>query len=338
MKRITDWMRDWSTKINMKMVIFAKKMLKNPLFDVNIPILHQKHDKNYIIDDVRITGYSVKDKKIKGGTEDRGAVFCALDCGLLQLGKTYYPSPRFSIPKSHLESFETDELNYPQRLVITEWAFDNCYITSFNKIYEHWGRMIKGIYDRYNMRCWDYAPMYKFSPYRHIIEELHLQIIRDDIKNYKKKRGIFVDSKEKHKHNNIKGNDKTTLRKEAVYTFQVNGSANVASNKQFKPHGHYSVYLKNTEEKWKKKEEWITVNAAELKAIISAMYISIERGYKNVIIETDSNNSIQWYEGNWEAKTKHIIPLVEKMEEYKKKVPNMRLRKINRSINYAHAI
>jgi len=374
-------MTNWNKKIDMKYVLYAKKMLKNPLFDVNIPVLHRKHDENYIIDNVRITGYTVKDKKTKDGTEDRGAIFCILDCELLLLGKTYYPPPRFSIPKSQLESFETGELNYPQRLVITEWAFENSYTMPFNKVYEHWGRMMKSMCERYRMRCWDYAPMYTYSPYRNIIDELHKQKIREEIKNYKKKRGFSVEGKndsksevvhKKYDENNVWEETKQTVsnsitnhrnsdaikknkkinnkrvepfRKNALYIFYTNGSGNIMNNKKQKDSAHFSIYLKNTEERWKRREDKLTGNQAELLGVMSAISIANERQYKNIKILTDSNNVVNWVnkkpnsnEYLWDAKHPNIIKYVKRLREMVSMIPNLQIKHVKREVNFAHAI
>lgn len=210
-----------------------------------------------------------------------------------------------------------------------------------NKVYEDWGKRMKSMLNYYDTDAWDNAPMYLYSPYRSIIEKIEKKKVSDMVKDYVKKEEKtknIVAIKKKGKYNNKQRNDEANFREEAVYTFQVDGSANITSNKPFKDYGHYSVVLKNTDERWKRKEVWLTSNAAELKGVISAMYISIKRGYKNVVIETDSNNCVQWFEENWKVKADHIIPLVKKMLEFKENIQNVRLRKIDRSRNLAHAI
>lgn len=334
-------MNDWNIKVEMKHVMFAKKLLKNPLFECNMPVMNNRDGKNYTLRDVYVSGYSVKDVKTDKGTVDKGAVFFRIDTGLLQLGFSYYPPLNFSIPKSQLIKFETDEMFIDQEITITEWCYENCYMLPINKVYEDWGKRMKSMLNYYDTDAWDNAPMYLYSPYRSIIEKIEKKKVSDMVKDYVKKEEKtknIVAIKKKGKYNNKQRNDEANFREEAVYTFQVDGSANITSNKPFKDYGHYSVVLKNTDERWKRKEVWLTSNAAELKGVISAMYISIKRGYKNVVIETDSNNCVQWFEENWKVKADHIIPLVKKMLEFKENIQNVRLRKIDRSRNLAHAI
>ena len=216
----------------------------------------------------------------------------------------------------------------------------------FNKVYEHWGRMIKAMCERYRMRCWDYAPIYIYSPYREIIDELHKQKIREEIKNYKKKRGFSVEGKNDSKSEMVlKKCSKEPFRKEAQYVFYTNGSGNWATDKKQKDTAHFSVYLKNTEERWKRREDKLTGNQAELLGVMSAVLIANERQYKNVKILTDSKNVVNWVnkkpnsdEYLWDAKHPNIIEYVKRLREMVSIIPNIQIKHVRREVNFAHAI
>ena len=71
-----DWLRDFSTPIQMKYVRFARELLQNPIFEKDIPSGYAiRTDGNYIIKDCYVTGFTVKEKDNK----DRGAVFFKID-------------------------------------------------------------------------------------------------------------------------------------------------------------------------------------------------------------------------------------------------------------------
>ena len=196
-----DWLRDWKTEIDERAVRFAKKLLKD--YDVltseNI-VQGVVNDDGISVPNVYVTGFSVKDVKTTGGYEDRGAVFFGRD-GLIRLGLSYYPF-RFSIPKRQLKYYETEENLINQTITITEWAYNKCYMLPYNKIYEDWGKMMYSFFSAYSTKAWDYAPMYKHSPYKSIIEGIRkIDIkntvglyrkaqIRDAINEYKKSKSI----------------------------------------------------------------------------------------------------------------------------------------------------
>jgi len=96
------WMSEYWIEVNMKDVRYARKLLENPIFERSDINFAHKDGKNYIIKEVEVRGYSVKDVMNKEGTGsvDKGAVFFWIDKGLIQLGKSYYPHLRFSVKKS----------------------------------------------------------------------------------------------------------------------------------------------------------------------------------------------------------------------------------------------
>lgn len=331
--------------INMRNVRFAIELLKNPIFE-RTPMNHaQRNDKNYIIKGVEVSGYSVKDVREDGEYKDKGAVFFRIDKGLVQLSKSYYPCLRFSIPKSQLVKYETDELYIEQDIEITNWAYHNCYMLPVNKLYEDWGRMMKALIGAYNTKAWDFAPMYTSNSYRELIEGLYKQQIRDDIKNYKKKGGNII--KNGNNNNRLVNNKRTQepFRAEAEFVFYTDGSGNWAGGKKHKAKGHFSVYLKNTQEKWKHSEDKLTSNQAELLGVMSAISIAQKKGCKKVKIYTDSKNVVNWVTRKkddsdwfWEARHPNIVPLVERLRVMLKMIPSLKIEWVKRERNFAHGI
>lgn len=379
------WMMEFFKPVDMTAVSYAKKMLRNPLITNTIGDYAHRSDNNYIIKGVEVTGYSVKDVKTDSGYEDKGAVYFKVGDGVTQIGLSYYPQLRFSIPKSQLKKYETDELEVTQDIEISEWAFNNCYLLSVNKLLENWGGMMRALYEARETKAWDEAPMYKYSPYRKLIEEIYSQEFKEMMKNIKKKKGLdmedgngnkpemvqqernqaVIQSKTKpivqndnksirndnaiknRKKNNkkVNGMRQEPFREEAEWIFYIDGSGNLAKEKRVRPFGHYSVFLKNTEEKWKKSEEAITSNQAELMGTMSAIAISIKREYKNVIIFTDSKNVVNWLtkkedsdEYVYAARHPNIVKIVERCRELMVRVPNLQIRWVSRDYNYAHPI
>jgi len=230
--------------------------------------------------------------------------------------------------------------------VITEWAYNNCYMLPVNKLYEDWGRHMRALISRYNTKAWDIAPMFKGSAYKDIIEELHKEEIRKAIKDYKKKeqsnKEIFNGVKPAVVH---KKRSEDPFRKEAEYIFYTDGSGNWASNKKHKAKGHFSVYLKNTEERWKQQQNKLTGNQAELLGVMSAISIADKRGYKRVKILTDSLNVVNWVTKKkdssayfWNAKHPNIVSLVERLRVMTEMIPQLEIKHISRDVNFAHAI
>jgi ribonuclease HI len=104
------------------------------------------------------------------------------------------------------------------------------------------------------------------------------------------------------------------------------------------------VYLKNTEEKWKRKEDRLTSNQAELLGVMSAISIADQKGYKNVLIYTDSKFVVGCTEidteGNWKWKIKsgNVMEYVARLREMLTMIPNLKIEHIPREKNYAHAV
>ena len=342
------WMSEYWIDINMKDVQYAKKLLKNPIFERSNINFGHKDGKNYIIKEVEVKGYSVKDVMNKEGTGsiDKGAVFFWIDKGLILLGKSYYPHLRFSVPKSQIVKHETDEIDVVQEIVITEWAYNNCYMLPVNKLYEDWGRHMKALISRYNTKAWDEAPMFFGSAYNDIIQELHKEEIRNAIKDYKKREKVFVENGNGDKPAVVhKKRSEEPFREEAEYIFYTDGSGNWASNKKHKAKGHFSVYLKNTQERWKQQQNKLTGNQAELLGVMSAISIADKRSYKKVKILTDSMNVVNWVTKKkdsddyfWNAKHPNIVSLVERLRVMTKMIPNLEIKHISRNVNFAHAI
>lgn len=196
-----DWLRDWKTKIEWQYVRFAKKLLKDyDLLTTRNIVQGVASDNGMDIPKVYVTGFSMRDVKTTSGYEDRGIVFFGRD-GLVRLGLSYYPF-RFSVPKPQLRCYETEEKQIEQTITITEWAYNKCYMLPYNKIYEDWGKMMYSLFSGYSTKAWGYAPMYKYNPYKPIIEDIRktdMKItldlyrktqIRDAINEYKKFKSI----------------------------------------------------------------------------------------------------------------------------------------------------
>ena len=175
--------------VEMEAVHYAKKYIKLGSLTNTIPNNTYRSDKNYVIRNVEVMGYSVKDVKTDNGYEDKGAVYFRAGYKMIQIGLSYYPSLRFSVPKSQLKKYETDKLEVSQDIEITEWAFHNCYMLSVNKIYEDWGKMFKALYESYETKNWDSAPIVKYSPYRDIVKEIYSTQFKEMMENIKKKKG-----------------------------------------------------------------------------------------------------------------------------------------------------
>lgn len=341
--------------IDMKYVRYGRELIKNELFD-EPNLNHAIPDgNNYIIKNCAVMGYSVKDVKTMVGYEDKGAVFFSIGDGFIKMGLSYYPFLRFSVPKSQLKHYQTEEIGIEQDIIITGWGFENCYLLAINKIYEDWGRMLHGLMNAYGTKMWYKAPMYKKTPYRDLIDKLQSQQIGKMMDEYKKrKKGNIKTSNNNNKSAMVfKEPDETTFRKEAEFIFYTDGSGNWADNAKYQDKGHYSVLLKNSDEKWRKDEDVITSNQAEIKGVMAAILIATIRGYKNVTILTDSQNVIKWLLGRndsldtnlpkddvnkWRTKDAMIKALIDKLVESMKKVPNLKINYISRDKNYAHAI
>lgn len=341
------WMRQFYIPINMDDVHFAHELLKNPLFEKPNINYAYPHDKNYIIKNVEVSGYTVKDTKDEKGYKDKGAVFFNIYEGLIKISKSHYPYIRFSVPKSNLIKYETDQIGIEQEIEITEWAYQNCYMFPINKIYEDWGRMMRGLIKGYTNDRWDEAPYYKYSSYKEIIEELHKEEIRKAIKNYKQKEEgkIIMENKNGDSTVGRKKHVQELFREEAEFIFYTDGSGNWADNVKSKAKAYFSVYLKNTQERWKKDHDQLTGNQAELLGVMGAISIAQQKKYKRVKIFTDSKNVVNWSnkkpnsdEYIWNANNLNIIDLVDRLREMAKTIPELSIEWISREHNYAHGI
>lgn len=379
------WMTRFWIPVDMEMVKFAKKMLDNPLIEHSPIPLGFRYDGDYTIKDVMVMGYSVKDSKTEKGYVDKGAIVFSTGDGLIQLGLSYYPSIKFSIPKTNLKSYETEEKYKIQTIIISEWAYNNCFMLAVNKLYEDWGGHMKSLLDQVDSRNWNDAPMNKYSPYRELIEKIYSQQFKERMKNYKKKKGIAMENgngnkpemvqqkrsettiqsetkstisngnKSNGNNNAIKNRKKTVkkvngmkqapFRKEAEWIFYTDGSGNLAKEKKTKANAHFSVFLKNSEEKWKRKEEALTSNQAELLGVMSAISIAMKRQYKNVTIFTDSKNVVNWLskkpdsdEYIFKARHPNVVNYVESCRALIENMPFLKIKYVKRDFNYAHVI
>ncbi len=382
------WMMKFFEPVNMDDVKYAKEMLRNPIFE-RTPINDKYvYDSTFAIDNVEVLGYSVKDVKTSKGVVDKGAVYFKKGDKAIQLGLSYYPSLRFSIPKSQLKSYETEETEVPQKIVITSWAFTNCYMLAVNKIYEDWGRMIRALYTARMTKSWDRAPMFKYNPYRKIIETLHTQKFKEMMNDYNKKRGITMENDDGNKpkvvqqernkaiiqpktkpiisngnknngnSNGIKkrkkipkkvnGINHKPFREDAEWLFYSEGVGNLAKGKKFKDKAHYSIFLKNSDEKWKRKQDKLTLNQAELYGVMASISIFTKRNYKNGIIFTSSKNVIKWLtkkedSDDYVQKANHpnIKDIVDECRIMLLNLSNLKtlqIKYISRDYNYAHPI
>lgn len=190
-----DWLRDWTKRVNMAYVKFAKTLVEKYEFIKTENIVPGIVDgEDYKIPEVYVTGFTVKEVMTEKGYRDKGSVFFTRE-GLIRIGVSYYPF-RFSIPKSQLKEYETDELLFDQTIKITEWAYDNCYMLPYNKIYEQWGYHMKILFDYYNANRLDI--MFRGDPNKSIVKEIKSEEMRKEIrsliKDYKKKIKIKEES------------------------------------------------------------------------------------------------------------------------------------------------
>lgn len=180
-----DWLRDWTKKIDMRHIKFGKELLnKYEFLEVENIVIGFADDDGINIPDVYVTGFTEKGVQTEKGYEDKGTVFFKRD-GLIKIALSYYPF-RFSIPKSQLVSFETDEKGIDQTIKITEWGYHNCYMLPYNKIYEDWGRMMYSLFSAYTNGIWDEAPMYKYSVYKPVVEKIKKLEIRESLDEIQK--------------------------------------------------------------------------------------------------------------------------------------------------------
>lgn len=316
------WQLEWRTPINMKYVIFAKKILRTYFNDKSNETTIDRaipHDDNYLL------------KNIVTLNATENAIFYT-DDSMVKVGYSYYPII-FSVPRSNIIHDDTKELDIPIDVIIKEWAYKNCYIKSINHILEDWGKMIYGL-----LSCGDNEPMLKYGAYKNIIQKI---MIRRGLEKYNENNR----RKKEPKMESIPKSDDS----ENLMLFYTDGAGNLYGKKKRSATGHYSVLLDNTNEKWKHKEAEITSNIAEIKGVLAAVMISVKRGYENVEIMTDSQPVIKWLNGMdihiitnikeiWRARDKNIRYYIEKLISYGKKIPHLKVTWIKRLKNKAHAI
>jgi len=175
-----DWLRDWKKMIIKTYVKFAQLLIEK--YDIEterIIIGYIDEDDNYNIPEVYVIGFTEKQVKTDKGYEDKGAVFFSRD-GLVRIGVSYYPF-RFSIPKSQLKGYGTDETLIEQTIKITEWAYNNCYMLPYNKIYEQWGRHMKILLDYYKGKGFDI--MFRNDPCKSIVDHIKSEEMRKEIRS-----------------------------------------------------------------------------------------------------------------------------------------------------------
>ena len=78
---------------------------------------------------------------------------------------------RFSVPKSHILSIETKQLDKPQTIIIDNWAYDEIVQPAIYKLLEDWGEYM---YSLINMCDLD-MPDLKNSAYYDMIFSLNIQ-------------------------------------------------------------------------------------------------------------------------------------------------------------------
>lgn len=349
------WMMEFFIPLDRKYIKLARELLKFPIYHKpNFHSYYTNDDNGYILKNVYVNGFSSNMKKRGNRTVDAGAVFFTTESGLIRVGESYYPPLHFSIPKTNLLEYETEDELVVQDIKVTEWAFDNCFMLAVNKIYERWGKMMVELINDYHSDNWNNTPMCLYSPYRALIEEQQKYEMRKLINEYKKQKGgDLMEDPKNNKELDNQERSKEDAEPKNLFVFYTDGSGNWASDQKYKDKGHYSVYLKSTDEKWKRKEDKITSNQSELKGLISALYIACKRCYEDVEIRVDSQNAIKWYLGRddtlrtniekeskniWESKDIEISKLVDKMVELGNKIKNLSIIWISRDKNYAHAI
>lgn len=328
---------EWKTPIDMKLVNFTLDMInKYPVVYPNESKKLRQIDRSiginndFIINDVYISRIS------------ENAIFFT-DSILLRLHHSWYPI-RFSIPKTCIRECDEsqkivdevlDEISNTmvyifvynkQSIVINRWAYEKCYIEAINRTLQNHAKHLISI-----LNSDPELPMISTSEYGRFV-------IRVQLNNTKNKNEVNYENKKNIREENIKMvNEKHSIPK-TKYIFYVDGSGNIANDKKFKDKGHYSILLENTQEKWRHDDDALTSNQAELKGILAAMLISLKRGYNNIEIYTDSQNSINWATGIWKAKSPNIIDYVMKVMEFKEKFNNIKFIKIPRDRNKAHPI
>ena len=144
----------WKLPIDIRYVRFALRTLLSFPDPETGKIDKAEHleNKKCEIYNVCVKGFTERDvierKDGKKQYKDRGAVFFYEE-EYLKLHGSWYPV-RFSIPKTNLLEYETVEKEIPQKITITEWAYENCYKRSIDRILEDWGKTILTLIKRYS--------------------------------------------------------------------------------------------------------------------------------------------------------------------------------------------
>lgn len=346
------WQLEWRKPINKQYVNYTRRFLKRfpyengtkAIIDRAEIVDYNKNPENqeYVLYNVSINGYSEGEK---------GAVFFYDDIPL----HLHYSIYRvfFSIPKSNIIDYETQETHMSQQITITSWAYNNCYKKSLLRILENYGETL------INIITGDPSmPMIKSSPYLKFREKI-LNINKNHNDNNDQKKNN--ESKENQKINNIKEPDKIMVdmhskSKDKIpnndiiqYCFYTDGAGNIYNNEKRTDKACFSVLLENTKEKWRHREDKLTNNQAEILGIMAALYISIKRKYNSIEIRTDSQNIVKWINGRdthiktniekkWKTKNQTIETYINRLVKWAENIPNIAVNWISRDRNKAHAI
>lgn len=382
------WQLEWKKKPKYEYINKAKSFLKtySDSDELSLIAIKDENSKGYFLDNVVIAF-----------TSERAVVF-KVDY-LVSLMHTIYPI-YFSIPNSNILEYESQRSGDPQKIKITQWAYNNCLMKSVNWILADFGKYIMG---HFNMM--EHSAGYKYSPYYDIIEEIKgnkkkfidkknkkSEINENNSIEKKKRENILVKNSVHNKplafetnderilcrektqqviQNNSKVGDnipqdgcKNELIKEVlqleeqnneiIETFFSDGSGNLVNGTKTKGKGHYSVYrVAKPPEKWKTKENSITSNQAEIKGVMAALYISLKRNYKTVLVNTDSQNVIKWLHGRdfnfktniekikrntWQTRDHIITKLIDKLILIGDRIPDVTINWVTRTKNFAHSI
>lgn len=337
----------WKLPIQQQFVNYASDIINNYFKNGKtfMKVLKNRgeeiEEENVKLRDIMLTGQSQK------GEAEAGALFC-LDTHSIKLSKSTYII-KFSLPKSNLLEHRTAEYFEEQDIFITKWAYENCYLKAIDRILENWGRYM------YHLMSGNKSHAgYRYSGEREFVES----ILKKYNKNKNKKK-IQKKYKEMEMENNVKKNDEPSKQRnktdnnekcsQSIKIFYVDGSGNLYNNEKQKGNGHYSVYFKDEDKRFKNKEDKITNNQAEIKSVIAAMYYAFKRGFKAIRIYTDSQNTMKWINNRdtkidneineiWNTKNTEISFLIDKIADLSQYFSLIELRYVKKEKNYAHAI
>jgi len=312
-------------KIDLKYIKLARDLLRN--YPVDYEKDRQELDRGIPIYEDKKTNYKLRNMVANIITEKAVMFYDSIS---LTLHYSTYKI-RFWIPIKHILDSETEEQGEPQDIIITKWAYENCYMKRVNISLQNHAKMLMGL--KFADRS---SPYYKYNPHKEIIKMIEN---KSDFKEIAEKIAEKMETNE----------TKTTTKEEMVVIY-TDGAGNIYNGEKTSDNGHFNIIIFNENEtkilgKWQKKGNF-TSNQAELSGVIGAIKISLDYGYKNVEIRTDSRGTINWITPRtddpskyvWSASNPNIVRLVEILRDLTRKTSNIKIVYINRDKNKAHNI